>query len=120
MVKFNIKFDNSRPLTVFDKDFINVLDKQLIHLKYLGEELMCPFFPDINTEIVEIINEADNNRSFALKMFGTYCRNITPNTAENPIKIEFVAPGKFFENVLLFIFILDFRIGFSSAIGTDC
>lgn len=101
MVQFNIKFDNSKPMTVFDKDFINVLDKQLIHLKYLGGELLRPFFPDINTEIIEITNEAEKNSSFALKMFGSYCINITPNTAENPIKIEFVAPGNFFLKMYL-------------------
>lgn len=86
---------------VFDREFIKVLGNQLINLKYFGENL-SPFFPDITTEIAEIIDKAEENeRSFALKMFGSKYLKITPNTAKNPIFIEFIAPGNLIVKIYL-------------------
>ena len=102
IVQFHIAFDGSKPMGVFDREFIKDLGNQLINLKYFGENLSYPFFPDITAEIVEIIDKAEENeRSFALKMFGSKYLKITPNTAKNPIFFEFIAPGNLIVKIYL-------------------
>lgn len=93
IVEFSVTIDDTKSATIFDKEFIKVLGQQLINLKYLGESLCGPFFPDINMEIVQKIDETDNAPSFALKMFESSDLKIIPNSAKTPIFIEFVAPG---------------------------
>ena len=67
------------------------MGNKMVKFERGGSELCGPFFPDLRAEIIESLVEEGSNKCFTLKMFGSNCLDILPNS--EPIFIKFVEPG---------------------------